>query len=221
MRLEHAPEVRDHWWPRIGWRPGRLVYTWHLTFENAPGLHRHVARYQRQVVDVGGLDPVPLRWLHLTVQAVGWVDEISSGQVDAITDAVGDRLRDIAPVRVAFQRAILFHESIVLLPEPADPLHEVRSAIRDGIAHVLGEAPDAAEQARGFWPHVSIAYVNTAGPAAPYAGALDAIDPAPAEVTVGDVALIVQERLLDPERVYRWTTRARCVLGGRSRDHDG
>ena len=32
---DHVP-LRDHWWPRPGWRPGRIALTWHLVFRTAP-----------------------------------------------------------------------------------------------------------------------------------------------------------------------------------------
>ncbi|MEO3799982.1 2'-5' RNA ligase family protein [Nonomuraea sp. B1E8] len=215
--LQEAAEVRNHWWPREGWHPGRLVYTWHLTFEHAPELHRLVERYQATLSGLQGLDPVPTQWLHLTIQGVAFADELTQSQIDEIVTAVTLELETVPAFQLTFGKTAIIGEAIVLPPTPAEPVHEVWRAIRSGIANVLGreKVPTAHEQSTGFRPHVSIAYVNTSGPAAIYREALEAmgqVDPASASVT--DVALIVQDRVLAPEWVYRWTTAATVRLGG-------
>ncbi|MEU8141365.1 2'-5' RNA ligase family protein [Nonomuraea sp. NPDC048901] len=215
MSMHDTDEVRSHWWPREGWRPGRLVYTWHLTFEHAPQLHQLAERYQAALATIEEHNPIPARWLHLTVQAVGFVDEVSEEQLDQITEAVRVRLGGLTPVELTFHRPALLGEGVVLAPTPTGPLHQMWGEIRSGIAEVLGNAPTAAEQAKGFHPHVSLTYINTPGPARPYIDALSAVEAAPVIVDVEQVALIVQNRVLDPEWLYRWTTRTTVPLGAR------
>ncbi|NUP14758.1 MAG: 2'-5' RNA ligase family protein [Streptomyces sp.] len=213
MTLQNTDEVRSHWWPREGWRPGRLVYTWHLTFEHAPQLHRLAERYQQALARIDGHNLVPAQWLHLTVQGVGWVDEVPDERLDQITHAVAVRLGKLAPVVVTFDWPVILGEAIVLAPTPAEPLHEIWGEIRNGIAEVTGEAPTAAEQVKGFRPHVSLTYINTPGPAQPYVEALSGVEAEPVKVDVDRVALIVQNRVLDPEWVYRWNTHTVVPLG--------
>ncbi|MEV5895793.1 2'-5' RNA ligase family protein [Nonomuraea fuscirosea] len=206
-------EVRSHWWPREGWWPGRLVYTWHLTFEGAPQLHRLAERYQQALAAVGGHDPVPAQWLHLTVQSVGWVDEVSDERLEQVIRAVAVRLGRLAPVEVTFDRPAVMGEGVALTPAPAEPLREIWGEIRNGVAEVAGEAPMAAEQVEGFHPHVSLTYINTPGMARPYVEALSGVDAEPVRVNVDRVTLIVQNRVLEPEWVYRWSTHAVVPLG--------
>jgi len=52
---DHVP-LRDHWWPRPGWRPGRIALTWHLIFPDCPALAEHAAAYQR-ALDGGQVTP--------------------------------------------------------------------------------------------------------------------------------------------------------------------
>ncbi|MFI7633907.1 2'-5' RNA ligase family protein [Nonomuraea sp. NPDC049400] len=215
MTIENVDEVRSHWWPREGWRPGRLVYTWHLTFENAPQLHQLAERYQAALAAIDGHNLIPARWLHLTVQSVGWVDEVTEEQLDQVTKAVAARLGQLAPVELAFHQPAVIGEAVVMAPIPADPLHQIWSEIRNGIAEVAGKAPTAAEQAKGFRPHVSLTYFNRSGPARPYIDALNAVEADAVSVNVDQAALIVQNRVLDPEWVYRWNTRTAVPLGVR------
>ncbi|MFI6395716.1 2'-5' RNA ligase family protein [Nonomuraea sp. NPDC050540] len=213
MTIRNVDEVRSHWWPREGWRPGRRVYTWHLTFEGAPQLHQLVERYQTALATVGSHNPIPAQWLHLTLQVVGWADEVDNELLDRVTATVDARLGKLTPVELTFHRPAVMGEGVALAPTPVGPLHEIWDEIRSGIAEVAGKAPTAAEQVRGFRPHISLSYINTSGPARPYVEALSGVEAEPAKVNVDRVALIVQNRVLEPEWVYRWNTHTVVSLG--------
>ncbi|MBF8192436.1 2'-5' RNA ligase family protein [Nonomuraea sp. K274] len=213
--MENVDEVRSHWWPRQGWRPGRLIHTWHLTFEHAPQLHQLAERYQTALASIDGHNPIPAQWLHLTVQSVGFVDEVTEERLDQVTKAVAVRLGQLHSVELTFHRPVVIGEAVVLGPAPAEPLHQIWNEIRNGIADVTGNAPTAAEQAKGFHPHVSLTYFNTPGPAEPYIDALDTVQADAVSIQVDQVALIVQNRVLEPEWVYRWNTRTTAPLRGR------
>jgi 2'-5' RNA ligase len=81
---------------------------------------------------------------------------------------------------------------------------------------VLGDdgVSTAPEQARGFIPHVTIAYSGIEADAAPYAAALAGVEQPPTIAPITTIALIRQERLLAPQWLYRWTTEATAVLTG-------
>jgi hypothetical protein len=67
--------MRDHWWWRPGWTVGRSFYTWHVTFANHASGQQLVTAYAPMFVRLPMLDPVPMRWLHLTLQGIGFTDE--------------------------------------------------------------------------------------------------------------------------------------------------
>src|SRR6202035_5627646 len=71
-----AERMRDHWWWRPGWRPGRRMYAWHFTFDGETALHELVDVYQQRLAGLPGLDPIPRQWLHLTTQGIGFTDEV-------------------------------------------------------------------------------------------------------------------------------------------------
>lgn len=209
------PALRDHWWPRPGWRPGRIALTWHLTFEDVTALAEHVAAYQSALADLPGLNPVPPRWLHLTVQAVGYTDEVPPPVVAAVVASVQARVAELPEFALVFDRPEIFGEAIAIRTVPEAPVQRLRTAIRAGIGDVLGSeaVATAHEQAHGFMPHLTIAYSNVDADATPYAAALAAVDVSPVTVPVTDVALIRQERRLAPHWLYRWTTEATAALG--------
>src|SRR5512135_2409914 len=118
--------------------PLRSFYAWHLTFEGQPDLHALADRYQRALAGRPGLDLVPHRWLHLTVQGVGFTDEVPATNALAVTDAARRRLARLGPVRLTFHRPAVFTESVVLRPAPAEPVTQIRQQIRAAVGEVWG-----------------------------------------------------------------------------------
>jgi hypothetical protein len=148
-RLEH---MRNHWWWRPGWRLGRRLYTWHLTFDDQTveqgreTLHQVVREYQARLSELPGLDLVPAKWLHITMQGLGFVDEVSAGEVQQIAAAVRRRCADLARLRLRLGPAVLDPEAIMLPVAPADAVRQLRTAMRAGIAEVWGvnRVPESA-----------------------------------------------------------------------------
>jgi len=205
--------MRDHWWWRPGWRPGRRFYTWHLTFDQASAQGSHaleelVEDYQAHLA-VPGLDLVPVQWLHLTMQGLGFTDEISESDVQRIATAAAVRCGDVAPATLTLGPATVDPEGILLRVSPAEPAHQVRAALRRAIADVWG-ADAVPERAEGFTPHVTIAYSNSNGPAGLIAEAVHELGQRSATVTVGAAQLIVLGR---DAHLYQWRTYATVPLG--------
>lgn len=206
--LDESGRMRNHWWWRPGWRTGRRMYTWHATFRDQPTLHDLVKRYQAALAPLGGLDLIPLPWLHLTMQGIGFTDEVDPHDVQRIQAAVRDRLRHRHPVRLCLRSPIVDPEAIMFRIDPADELRDIRDDIRTAIAQVwgAGRVPDPPE----WTPHISIAYSNTDGPAEPYVKAVSSITAEPAAITLRHIQLIRIDR---DSRLYKWETEATVPLG--------
>ncbi|MBT2539776.1 2'-5' RNA ligase family protein [Streptomyces sp. ISL-44] len=199
--------MADHWWWRPGWKPGRRFYTWHITFAGADDVHRLAATYRQALAPLPGLDPIPDHGLHLTMQGLGFTDEVSLTDADAIVEAAAHRLSALPAFELTLHRPQLTPEAIRWEAQPGQPAAGVRSTIRTAISDVWREVPEPAGQ---FAPHVSIAYSNSNGPAAPVRTALATIDPQPATARITAVELIVLGR---DRQQYEWDTHARLPLG--------
>jgi 2'-5' RNA ligase len=213
--------MRRHWWWRPGWRPGRRLYAWHLTFgdqtvsRGREDLRRVVAGYQARLAGLPGLDLVPVEWLHLTVQPIGFADEVDAGDAERIVAAAGRRCATLSPLRLTLGPAQLQAEGVWLQVAPAAAVRRMRAAIRAGIAEVWGAAR-VPEAAGGFTPHVSLAYSNTDGPDEPYAAVLAATPPRAVTVELAAVQAISLGR--DTHR-YRWETLTTVLLGAVGKPH--
>jgi hypothetical protein len=207
VRGRRLSVMRDHWWWRPGWRPGRRMYTWHVTFGDQPAVQDLAARARDLLSDVPGVDLIPGPWLHLTTQGVGFSDEVSAADLAAITAAARSRLAAVPPAAVTIGPARVVDEGIVCDAHPAAMLRPVRDALRAVIGDAWGRerVPGQAE----WWPHVSLAYASADGPSAPAETALAGFDEAVA-ITVTEVQLILLGR---DEHLYQWETQATVRLG--------
>jgi hypothetical protein len=154
---------------------------------------------------------VPDEWLHLTMQDVGFSDEVPAADLDAIAAAARSSLAAMAPVTVTIGAPKVAGEGIICWVTPAEALAPVRDAVRAAIGDVRGsgQVRDSAEWPR--WnPHVSLAYGNAEVPAEPFQAALDGFTDV-ATVTIAAVDLI---RLGRDRQVYEWAPIARLPLGG-------
>lgn len=204
--------MRNHWWWRPGWKVGRSFYTWHFTFADQPSVHQLVDDYAQLLSTLPTLDPVPVRWLHLTTQGIGFTDEVSRGDVDRIVVAARNRCAELKPFSVTLGPSDVDPEVIFLPVRPVTPLAQVRDAIRDAIGDVWGQ-DNVPEPADGFRPHVSLAYSNAAGPIEPVAEAVSAYAARTAEVTVSSVSLIDLNR---DNQAYEWTDIATVALNSQT-----
>jgi 2'-5' RNA ligase superfamily len=201
--------MRDHWWWRPGWHAGRRMYTWHITFDGQLSLHELVRAYQAALAPLSGLDLIPIRWLHLTTQAIAFTDEISRQEIADIVEAARKRLTTQHPVSLTVGPAIVDPEAIMLELPSANVLHPVRDSLRAAIADVRGVAQ--VPEAEQWSPHISLAYSNSDSMAAPYIEALQTVTRPPADITVPAVHLIELSR---DTHLYQWTTKAEISLAG-------
>ncbi|WP_445520834.1 2'-5' RNA ligase family protein [Streptomyces sp. NEAU-174] len=200
--------MRNHWWWRPGWGVGRRFYTWHLTFEGQHDVHRLAAEYRAGLGPLGpALTPIPDRWLHLTMQGIGFVNEVAERDVKAVVEAARARLLAVPAFDLQLGPEVIDPEAVLLPAHPSEPVQDVRDAIRAAIGDVLGEVPESAD---GFRPHVSVAYSAADGPAAPVSKALAALDarPAHARITTAELIVIHRDNLM-----YEWEPYATAPLG--------
>jgi 2'-5' RNA ligase len=210
MNSAGSPDrMRDHWWWRPGWRAGRRMYTWHVTFNDQPQLHELVRSYQAALAPLPGLDLIPMRWLHLTMQGIAFTDEVSVQDVADIAEAARKRLATQQPVALSVGPAAVDPEAIMLDVSPAGALDPVRTGIRTAIADVEGAA--RVPEPETWTAHISIAYSNSDGPASPYAEVLSTVTQTPIHLTVSAVHLIELSR---DTHLYQWTTEAEALLSG-------
>ncbi|MBB6399336.1 2'-5' RNA ligase [Actinomadura coerulea] len=206
--MDSMPErMTDHWWWLPGMRPGRRMLLWHILLDGQQEVSGLVRRYQDMLAGVGGLDLVPAEWLHMTTQIVGFEDEIPREQVEALVAGARRRLGALAPIEVEVGRLWVHGEGVALGIRPERGLDPVREAVRQAAAETAGVHPLDGEP--GWTPHVSVAYSNADGPAAPIADALDR-RPDPVPFRVGAAHLVAQVR---DGHLYRWEHLAEVPLG--------
>jgi hypothetical protein len=189
--------MRDHWWWRPGWEPGRRFWTFHVTWRDQPAVQDLAAEARERLAGLPGLDLVPGEWLHCTTQGVGFDGEVSAADLSAIAAAARARLAAVAPARAELAAPGTVDEGVVCSIGPAGTLDPVRDALRAAIGDVWGaeKVPEGPQ----WWPHVSFAYANADGSPALVDRALAGL--AAATGLVRSVELI---RLGRDRHLYQW-----------------
>jgi hypothetical protein len=203
----YPAQMEDHWWPRPGRRPGRELYQWDLLFDDCPEVRAVAAKVQRRLTDLAGLDLVAPQWLHVTTYIAGFVDEIPGTGVRAMVDEASRLLSGVGPITVTIGRIFLAPQAVVLPLEPFAELEPVLSVAR--VATRAG-GTDGHQDTDPWRPHISVAYSNGAGPAAPVVAALGDRLPDLA-VTISSLNLVAQ---VQAGRSWQWRQVAEIEFGG-------
>lgn len=173
-------------------------------------MRRLVNQYQYALVDLPGFDLMPLEWMHILVQEVGFTDDVPDEQLEQVLDATRSRLAEIPPPALVFQHALVLPESLALPAEPQSTLVDLRSAVRDETGKALGDSgvPAPPEE---LHQHVSLAYSTTDGPAVFAIATLGATVVDAVTVRVPELALV---KLSRDHSAPEWETVERVPFGG-------
>jgi 2'-5' RNA ligase len=185
-----------------------------LTLDDQPNLRELVAQYQRPIADLPNLDIIPSQWLHVTMQGIGFADEVTTTDVEVVTERLREELRGPDAPTVTFHEASIESEAALLKAMPPEPLYQLRLHMYDAIASVLAPSnfSEPRPEPRQFKPHVSLAYVNQEGQVQPIADALNIVDAHPVTVTFRKASLLVFHR---DHQMYEWTQATPLPIGHR------
>ena len=107
---------------------------------------------------------MPLEWLHLTLQGVGFADRVPDADLADIIEATRRRLTTVDPSRHHRPRRTRpgIHPAPVT---PIEPLQRLRDITRAAITDVWGD--DAVPELPDLNPHITLAYCTTTPPPPP------------------------------------------------------
>jgi hypothetical protein len=198
--------MRDHWWWRPGWAPGRRLWTFHVTWRDQFAVQSLATAARERLAGLPGLDLVPGEWLHCTTQGVGFDDDVSAADLSAIAASARVRLATVAPPLVELTSPAAAIEGALCWVGPAGALDAVRDALRAAIGEVWGahQVPEDAQ----WSPHVSFAYANANGPSEPVDEALAGLGGVTAVIRSVDLIRLGRDRHL-----YEWDSAQSLPLG--------
>lgn len=210
LRYRTLGRLIDHW-DRKGWSPGRRSYHWIMCLGRHQALRELANECQTAMRDIPTLDMVPLDGLHLTIQRVGFTDEVPPAQLTPIVRAARSRLATISPITLRVGPLAGSAGAVRFSAGPHGPVRSVRQAVRQALAENLGEVA-VPVRATEFVPHVSIAYNHAPTTAAPVIDRVASLRSIPAvTVTIPSVELVELRR---ERRSYVWDVLAVTSLSG-------
>ncbi|MEV0357017.1 2'-5' RNA ligase family protein [Nocardia sp. NPDC050697] len=155
--------TRDHWWWRPGWSVGRSFYTWHITFAPASPVRQLRGVFAQTFSTLPTMRPVGADGLHITVQGIGFTDDVSSPDVDRIVDIARRNLAELPRFTITIGPPTVDSETIQLPIADPDPLRAVRDRLQSAIAEVWGAA-NVPERGSAFRPHLTVGYSTGIAP---------------------------------------------------------
>src|SRR5690606_21325038 len=129
--------LTDHWWWRPGWRPDRHYYAWFLLFESDPDLLELVDECQRSL-ELPYLDLIPPDGIHMTVQGVGFTDEVTRTQVAEIAEQARAACAQAPPCSLSVGPLAGYSGGVFLRAAPWAPMLDLRARLQRAIGAVLG-----------------------------------------------------------------------------------
>lgn len=201
--LAIATGLRDHWQWRPEWASDRPCLLWYLTFPHQAALWRLAERVHARVHGVRTVDVVPLQWLHLTLDDVGFVDELTPGQVEDVVESVHAAVEGWRVPPITLGPVTTMVGALVLRAAPEAELGQLRDRLRASTGAVLGH--DAASGLGDFWPHVTLAYSNDACDRRTVMEPLGTVSSDQVVVAAPQLTLAAATRR---NRHYQWTARS-------------
>jgi 2'-5' RNA ligase len=196
-RFRQVTSMVDHW-DRPNWTPNKQAYYWYLTFDSAE--LRQLAGYCQDRLRLPYLDPVPLDGLHLTLPKVGWSDEMSFDDVDAVTAVAMRSCADLRPFTLTVGPLAGSNGAVRFSVSPWEPVVALHRRLQGAVRTVRGISGKEAE----FRPHVGIAYCNSTITAEDLIAAVEPLrNLPPVEVAVSRVELVLLRR---EDHTYKWST---------------
>lgn len=191
-------KMRSHWHWRPGWAVGRRMYTFHLTMEQAPAI-LDLAEDTRPALDaLPALDPVPLEGLHLTMNGVGFTDEVTHAELDEVAEIVFETWVGAGSKDLLFDRTLVVDEGFMLTAATPPWLAALNRTQRQAVDRTLGP-----RRWGNFAPHVTLAYCNSVGDPR---DVVDALSPVLADKgdTLTATPTLTLMRLGRDRQLYEW-----------------
>lgn len=198
--------MRD-FWETHHWPEGERRPHWHVLFDDQPAVHDFARAHADLLTQHPELSPVPIEWLHATLQSVS---PLSTEETNAVADTARLALREVQPFELEIGPAQAIHNGVIVAMDPEEQISELYWALRRATEEAIGADRMPGRPSR-FWPHLSLAYSNAHWNADDLARALVKLRPPRARITVTRAVLVDQQQLWRDK--YTWTPLAEVRLG--------
>ena len=208
-RLFPSP-LTSHWDWRPEWTAARPNWWWYATFETDPTVRRLARNVQKSINRGAPVDPIPLRWLHLSLAEVGYVADVPRAVAHECALAAREAVAQMHSLSLTIGPVTMMPGAVVLDVRAPD-LVELHHRLLTAVASTLPRPPVQ----RPFTPHISVAYVRRDCTSE---DVLDAATMQHQDLPAGshastELAEIALVEVVRDQRHYRWTSRHRLSLG--------
>lgn len=179
----------------------------HLTLQNAPVAEATIRRVQESLSEFSVIGAVPVEGLHLTMAGVGFTDEVTTAQLDKVSQQVFAMADALESAPLVLDSMLIASDAVMFRASEEAWLDDLLAAQREAVDDVLGPRGWGS-----FHPHVSIAYADGTTAVDPLRAAL-ADRVAQLEPLVIERPMLTLMRLGRDRHVYEWDVVRELSLG--------
>ncbi|MCW2758426.1 MAG: hypothetical protein JWO46_2172, partial [Nocardioidaceae bacterium] len=137
--------MAHHEW-RPDWTLDRTCLYWYMTFDMDTALIERAEQLGPALTRLHWVNRVPTDWLHLTLQEVGYVDDVTPEEVSQIAEAAR-QVQDLLPLNVELGAVTTMTDAVVLPAVLSPELVQAHALLADSI----GDRAHARPDAEPFW----------------------------------------------------------------------
>ncbi|GLY19966.1 hypothetical protein Kisp01_69800 [Kineosporia sp. NBRC 101677] len=139
------------------WPVGRQDYHWHILWPNAVVESVLVQPYQGLTHGREGVEPVPARWVHLTVLHAPPVEETSPEQIEQMIALVRQQCPAVSPWQAIVHPPSVDRVGVACRVEPEPEARQLWQITRAATREVMGDQGLTYPQGE-YHPHTTLAY---------------------------------------------------------------
>ncbi|MFI6364262.1 2'-5' RNA ligase family protein [Nocardia sp. NPDC050630] len=182
-----------------------------MTFTDNSRVRRLVDLFEPILAQIPTMDPVGEEGLHITIQGIGFTDEVVARDAERIADAAAEHLSRRQPFDARIGPPTVDAETVGMPISNTESFQQVRHALQQAIAEVWG-IDNVPERHDRFQPHLTLAYSTGVAPMAVLRDLLTRNQLSDIEVVEQVKAVSLIELNRDNHR-YEWREIAKVPLG--------
>jgi hypothetical protein len=98
--------MADRWQSRAELRADQGKLYWHVLLRGQPQLRALASQAQERLARFSGFHFTPIEWLHVTTLVVGFSEEFTAAEIDAMASSARMLFSGIAPIKVTFGKVL-------------------------------------------------------------------------------------------------------------------
>lgn len=137
------------------WKPNEVDWHFLVIFDKEPGITKLAEDYTPLLKHPGLYNPIPAKWLHMTVLRVGDDKQISEDQMEQVCQRIEQQIKEVSLPTTTLEQPWVWSGSVCLKVTPEEQVQKLFAITAEACDTMLDQP---VERPHPFIPHVTLAY---------------------------------------------------------------